>query len=254
MAVTMPTLDIIKEVSLSLGKLLEAKLALNGFSNTKVTYDDPDKKFELPTMDFRINLYLYSVKENAAFKNIEYEYNPTDDTIKYRPLSLRLYYLLTPYIEKNVAEIDEPLIIQQLLGRAMRILDEFSIIPKDFLTQIIKDHAREELKVTITDLDIDTKTKIWGATTKPMKLSVGYEVDVAQIFDSYHTSIQHAPPVIITDVENYPLDEELMIHTVMPNEGPVNSEVSIFGNGFRENVKVKIGNTDVPTTNILAHT
>src|SRR5262245_38634577 len=107
----------INEVTLSLKNLLRNEQTL-------------DKKFDVKT-DFpadetindgtlKINLYLFRIEENSFAKNRDWQ-AVSNETLHKIPLSLNLFYVLTPYAKEQE---DGHLI----LGEAMRILYDNAIL------------------------------------------------------------------------------------------------------------------------------
>jgi hypothetical protein len=139
----------------------------------------------------RINLFLYQVSENPFVKNQDLPNNRgSRGTL---PLSLNLHYLITAYGStlQNGTHIDESK-AQQLLGSAMRVLNDYPIITESLVTtrlspvgQTILDMALrgqyETIKLCLDPISIEDLTKIWTALTVPYRLSVAYSVSVVQI-------------------------------------------------------------------------
>jgi hypothetical protein len=139
----------------------------------------------------RINLFLYQVSENPFLKNQELlSDRGSRGTL---PLSLNLHYLITAYGStiQNGIYIDESK-AQQLLGSAMRVLNDYAIITESLLTtrlsplgQTILDTSLrgqyETIKLCLDPISIEDLTKIWTALTVPYRLSAAYSVSVIQI-------------------------------------------------------------------------
>lgn len=187
----------INGVSLTLRKLLLDRMELmpNNLAITISTpfveaNQTPNAGTPTPEGD-RINLFLYQVSENAFLKNQDLLSNRgSQGTL---PLSLNLHYLLTAYgsTVQNGTHIDESK-AQQLLGSAMRVLNDYAIITENLVTtrltpvgQTILDPALrgqyEKIKLCYDPISIEDLTKIWTALTVPYRLSVAYSVSVIQI-------------------------------------------------------------------------
>ncbi len=146
-------------------------------STNKVTLLPPDQVSEGSKA---INLFLYSVQENPFLKNLDWQ-TKREDTSKISPppLSLNLYYLMTAYapIEEDTGNTEA----HNLLGEAMRVFYENSIVPEDNLVEGLKD-APEQIKIMLSRLDLDELSRVWSTfTNNPLRLSVLYEISVVQI-------------------------------------------------------------------------
>jgi uncharacterized protein DUF4255 len=138
----------------------------------------------------RLNLYLFQVTENASLKNQEIPGQGNPGAYGQPPLSLDLHYLMTAYAESDTGP-DSDLTAQQVLGNAMRVLHDYSIIPPDLLklsdpTKTILDPdlvaEYERVKITLQPVSIEEISKIWTAIPHAnFRRSVLYEASVVQI-------------------------------------------------------------------------
>lgn len=120
----------------------------------------------------KINLYLYQVLENAYSKNQPWL---TDNSGKkqYPPLSLNLYYLLTPYASDAQSA-------HEVLSHAMRIFYENSILKGNALDGSLRSII-EQLSLVLCPMKLEELTRIWNALQSPYRLSVCYEVRIVLI-------------------------------------------------------------------------
>ncbi len=155
--------NIIAEVTQTLTNLL---------AGLDVTHDSPaelnggDGSFE------KINLYLYQVLEHAYTKNqppISVDAGTTQET----PLTLRLYYMLTPYAS-------DPLSAHKVLGDAMQIFYDNALVPETKMTETVR-LATDKLAIVLLAAKLDDLTRLWNALQSPYRLSVLYEVRVVPI-------------------------------------------------------------------------
>lgn len=142
---------------------------LSGFT---VTLDSPADLKSDPGTYSKLNLYLYQVLENPFTKNLP-AYAVDESTLVPPPLSLRLYYLLTPYAS-------DPLSAHKVLGDAMQIFYDNGIITEDRLTEPLR-LVTDKLSVVLLSTKLEDLTRIWNALQTPYRLSVGYEVRVVPI-------------------------------------------------------------------------
>jgi hypothetical protein len=130
-------------------------------SEDQITLSSPDES------DKKLSLFLYQVTENAYLKNEEMQSLNTKK-LKYPPLTLSLFYLVTP----NTPNRNNDHII---LGKVMQIFHDNSILRGSALHENL---VGEELKLILNPLSVDDLNKLWNviSKSKTYKLSVCYEV------------------------------------------------------------------------------
>lgn len=127
----------------------------------------------------RINLFLYQVRENPSFKNMDWQLKSGSDSVLVPPpLSLDLFYLMTAYAQNDAQTGNST--AHEILGEAMRVFFEFPAIPKTYLADGLQD-AREHIQIIQNTLDMEELARVWGTFTQPFRLSVLYKVSVVQI-------------------------------------------------------------------------
>ena len=170
---TMSASTAIGLVSESLRNLLLGEMQLSPAAD--VTILGPDEGGGNP----RINLFLYQVQENPTFKNMDWRLKPgSADVLMPPPLSLNLFYLMTPYAQ-NDAQMGNA-IAHAILGEAMRVFYENPVIPQTYLASGL-DNAEEQIKIIQNTLDMEELARVWSTFTQPFRLSVLYQVSVVQI-------------------------------------------------------------------------
>ena len=99
----------------------------------------------------RLSLFLYQVRENAYLRNQDME--QIDSThLRYPPLPLELYYMLTAYPSSGITDRTERTEEEhRILGKAIQILYDNIILT-------ISDY---ELRITLNTMSLDDMTKIW---------------------------------------------------------------------------------------------
>ena len=92
----------------------------------------------------RVSLFLYQIIENAYLKNQPME-RINGGQLKYPPLSLNLYYLLTPYAGEtsDIRGWD----IHTILGRAMQVFYDNALLEGPALSDIL-----EEIEIRLEDI------------------------------------------------------------------------------------------------------
>ena len=160
-------------VSSSLRNLLVGEMVLN--PAVPVTILAPDEAGGAQ----RVNLFLYKIEENAFLKNQDWSLKPGDSgQLVPAPLSLNLYYLMTPYATNDPQTGNAT--AHEILGEAMRVFYENSIIPQQYLETDLK-NAREEFKIVYNALDPEELSRLWSTFAQPFRLSVRYQVSTVQL-------------------------------------------------------------------------
>jgi hypothetical protein len=167
----------IGRVSESLRNLLRSEMRLT--PTVPVTILAPDEPAGGPR---RVNLFLYKVQESPTLRNQEWQPSPSDSSqLVPPPLSLRLYYLVTPYAG-NDGELGNTS-IHEILGEAMRVFHECPIVPEEYLAGDLAD-AREQIGIMPNGIDMEELSQVWSTFAEPFRLSVLYEVSVVQLDQS----------------------------------------------------------------------
>lgn len=160
-------------VSASLRNLLVGEMQLNPVLD--VTILAPDE----PGSGRRVNLFLYKLTENPFLKNQDWTVKAgSPNQLVAPPLSLSLFYLLTPYAPNDA--LNGNATAHQILGEAMRVLYENPVVPKVYLDPGLAD-AREQLQIASNALDPEELSRIWTTFSQPFRLSVLYQVSTVQL-------------------------------------------------------------------------
>lgn len=156
-----------------------------------VSFGPPDLKPETSNpRKGRINLYLYKIVENTYLKNQEIPGHGHPSDYGHPPLSLVLFYLLTPFPDSEKYEDNYDLNAHEILGDAMSAFHDYPILTDSMEaspgsgTKLLPTSLRnqfEKIKITFEPLDTEELTKIWMGLNNPYRLSVGYAVSVIQI-------------------------------------------------------------------------
>jgi len=188
----------------------------------------------------RINLFLYQVRENPTFKNMDWQLKRgSADTLIPPPLSLNLFYLMTPYAQNDQQTGNAA--AHAILGEAMRVFYENPIVPKNYLVEELQD-AREQIQIIQNTLDMEELARVWSTFTQPFRLSVLYQVSVVQI-DALPASERPLPKRVrqigVPDVRA-PFSPPV-IDTITPISGPAGTTITCHGQhlaGWRAYVRV----------------
>jgi len=100
------------------------------------------------------------------------------------PMALMLKYLITPWSGDAATD-------HRILGRSMQVLYDNAVLEGQQLQGALA-NTNETLKMTITPLSMDERTKVWYAVQRTYRLSSAYEVRVVNL----DSTRQHlSPPV-----------------------------------------------------------
>jgi hypothetical protein len=174
------------------------------------------------------------------------------------PLSLELHYLLTA----TGTDPNDDRGAHRVLGDAMLTLHDHSIIAKDDpLLDATLQNEVELIKVTMEQLDSEELSKVWTATTAPLRLSAGYKVTVVQLESILPRTIAKPvlePPDAGPRVFAVPLDRPVIasVGVMRQTDGgePVEQDVAyvrigeqlvIRGTAFYPGTRVILGDVDV---------
>lgn len=123
----------------------------------------------------KLSLWLFQINENPYLKNQNLLRTRVPNAVRpepmaYPPLSLDLCYLVTPFTGAADADLN-------LLGKTMQVFYDRSIVK----VEEPNDEVFEELRIVLTNMDLEEITRVWEALNEPYRLSVCYKVRVTSI-------------------------------------------------------------------------
>ena len=200
-----------------------------------------------------VNIFLYQVAPNSAWRNMDLPTRSGNSTLLKRPqVALDLYYLLSFFGK------EENLTPQLLLGKIVSALHSHPILERETIRKVIRgSHAKEYLassdladqieliKFVPYALDLEELSKLWSVFFQtPYSLSVAYHAAVVLIEGN---GLPHSPlPVhgrnIYLPQTSLPVIE--WVGSASGKDMPIisGSELLIIGKRLKENVtKVRIG-------------
>ena len=113
----------------------------------------------------RLSMYLYRILENPYLKN-RFSVDGTGGKQRKPPLTLDLYYLLTPML-------GTPREQQIVLGKTMQILYDRAILQGADLSNGLGTSG-EEVRLVLNPVSLEELTRVWQALEIPYRLSVCY--------------------------------------------------------------------------------
>jgi len=238
----------IATVTAALRQTLNAVVGIDvpGAEVTTMRPDEPQK------VEPHVNIYLYQVTPNAAWRNMDLPTRRTDGRLVQCPqAALNLHYLLTFYGDEDRLEP------QRLLGSAVRTLHTMPIITRQVIRETIANplfsflassnlaDEVELVKLTPTPLSTEELSKLWSVFPQtPYALSIAYQGTVVLI-ESEETP-QKALPVRERSLYVMPFRQPA-IEQVVSQEGadlPIvsGSTLTITGKQLRGEVtRVRVG-------------
>jgi hypothetical protein len=121
----------------------------------------------------RISIYLYRIVEDPYMKNRFQSVAGSGGSQRKPPLSLDLYYLVTPMLG---APRDQ----QIMLGKVMQVLYDRAILEGPDLSGALTT-GNQQLRVMINPVSLEECTRVWQALEVPYRLSVCYVARVAMV-------------------------------------------------------------------------
>lgn len=188
----------IATVTATLQDLLQSA-ASNSVPGATVTTQRPEAASNGAQNDPKVNLYMYQVMPNTAWRNQEITIRHADpnnsqdrskDKVEYRPLvPLNLHYLVSFYGAESELQP------QRLLGSVVGMLQANARLPlaavrsaienRNYLKEsdlILQLESVEHIQLTPIRLDLEEMSKVWSVFFQvPYVLSIAYEASVVLI-------------------------------------------------------------------------
>ncbi len=204
-------------VTAALRDLLDAA-ARQAVSGSAATAERPDTlKDDTP----RVNVFLYQVTPNAAWRNADLPTRRQDGTLGQRPLAaFDLHYVLSFY---GGDKQHEP---QRLLGSVVSLLHAQPVLSPEILRAAAKDTLAasdladqvERVRLAPTGFNLEELSKLWSVFFQvPYKLSVAYQASVVLI--EPEVTPQPALPVRARNLAVAPFRQP-EIEEIVPAAGP----------------------------------
>jgi hypothetical protein len=171
----------IAAVTATLRNLLQNVDQGTGLGGATVTTRPPDEARD-NTNPNQINLFLYQVLPNAAWRNMDIPQRVRSGETSTPPLALNLYYMLTAYGENN-----DDVLGHRLLGPAMRILYDHPLLGSEEIAAALGSlnselqNQVERVRITLQPLSVEEIFRLWSGFQTQYRVSVAYEVAVVLI-------------------------------------------------------------------------
>jgi hypothetical protein len=180
---------ILQDLSLHLQALLFNGLSAAGapiVARDRISLLSPPQIEALSADDgnqLRLSLYLFHVQPNGQLNNDRFI--RIGNTQYASPFYVDVAYLVTPVAPLATDNLT-------LLGGVIDVLSANGVLRTPFLRLSLQP-SRGEARLRMLQYDLENMTKLWGAFTKPYRMSVAYEVTAVPV-ESLRLP-QDGPPV-----------------------------------------------------------
>jgi len=237
-------------VTATLSSLLQNVNQGTGLNGVSITTKPPDKARDGTSN--QINLFLYQVLPNAAWRNMDIPQRVKSGETSMPPLALNLYYMMTAY-----GGNDNDVFGHLLLGHAMRILYDNAVLGPDEIKtalasppyNLVGDNSElqnqvERVRITFQPLSVEEIFRLWSGFQTQYRVSVAYEVAVVLIESKQATKTPL--PVLTRGKDDRGISSQGSLEppfTTLVTVSPPNNQTSIrLGevltiNGFHLDVK-----------------
>jgi hypothetical protein len=148
------------------------------FDDLKISSKPPDLARGTEIVN-QLNLFLYQTTLNSAWRNSDPRQVNRGGNGQ-PPLGLTLHYLITAYGIHN-----EDIASHLLLGRAMRVFHDHSLLNTDNVKDLIEgsdlSQQIEKIRIVPQPLSLEEMSKLWTIFQAPYRISAAYEVSVVLI-------------------------------------------------------------------------
>jgi hypothetical protein len=136
----------------------------------------------IDTAPARVTIFLFETVEDPSARNrprVRVPPPPAPPPLPDRiysqkpPMALLLRYMMTPWSGDRLTD-------HRLLGRTLQVLYDEAIISGTQLQGGLAG-TNQALKVTLAPITLDERARVWFAIQKPYRLSITYEVRVANL-------------------------------------------------------------------------
>ncbi len=177
----------IAAVTATLSSLLHNVNQGTGLSGVSITTKPPDKARDSNNGN-QINLFLYQILPNGAWRNMDIPQRVRSGETAIPPLALNLYYMLTSYGEGN-----DDVLGHRLLGHAMSILYDHPLLGAPEIATALGSlnselqNQVERVRITLQPLSVEEIFRLWSGFQTQYRISVAYEVAVVLIESTQQT-------------------------------------------------------------------
>lgn len=206
-----------------------------------------------------VSLYLFHATEQAAYKNKTWPGRP-NSPIKYSPLGLDLYYIVTA--RSDLADELGPYREQLLMGLALKALHDFPIIEDNTMigTDLILEPNlvgdENKLRLALRHVPVNEAVSYWTAGSQAARFSAYYEVSVVllepeepgtgngRVF-AYGVDVLAGGLPRLTGSRStirftLPTETTPREIVVMPGQGAIGDEITFLGSGLSGAIALRV--------------
>jgi len=165
--------DVIAAVSESLEARLAA--ALSPLAQPAPTAQLHDLVTPVTNDPPTVTLFLYEILEDASVRNRASTSRVVNGQLRSlkQPLGLCLHYMVTAWAGDRRTE-------QRLLGRVLQVLYDDAVLDGLALLGVLAG-TPAKLQLSLAQIDLENRARIWAAIGQTYRLSVNYEVRVVNV-------------------------------------------------------------------------
>jgi hypothetical protein len=172
----------IAAVTATLQAILGAEITADpNLNDTTVTALPLDKARGTITTN-QLNLFLYQVLPNAAWRNMDMPKTVRPGETGMSPLALDLHYLITAFGREN--DTSQPF-DHHVLGKAMSVLYDHALLGPEEIKVAFPgsglENQPDRVRITLQPLSVEDISKLWMGFATQYRVSVGYDVSVTLI-------------------------------------------------------------------------
>ncbi|MCK5057101.1 MAG: DUF4255 domain-containing protein [Candidatus Aminicenantes bacterium] len=163
---------VFEDLGETLKQLLTENLLSLG-SPVNIVFDSPADIEMQNDSPHTLSLFLFKVETNPHMNNREMQ-NINHKKLKYPPITLDLFYLLTPFANDRSQE-------HLILGKVMQTFHDQAILKGRFLKEGLEGTG-SEFRLTLFSLPFEEMFQLWQSfTEKSFRLSICYKVTPVEI-------------------------------------------------------------------------
>jgi hypothetical protein len=179
----------IAAVTATLQAILGTEIASDpDLNDTTVTALPLDKARGTITSN-QLNLFLYQVLPNGAWRNVDMPTSTRPGERGYPPLALDLHYLITAFGREN--DTSQPF-DHHILGKAMSVLYDHALLGPDEIRIAFPgsdvENQPDRVRITFQPLSLEDISKLWMGFATQYRVSIGYDVSVTLIESAQATT------------------------------------------------------------------
>jgi hypothetical protein len=148
-----------------------------GGGNMEVYARTPEEMAELDNTG--LSVWLYRIARDPDSLNMPPR-RISADTFEYRPLPLRLHYLMTPVVNRNNDDGNSPGIEQLIIGKVLQVFHDTPLVKGALLRGDLID-SDATLGIRLEPLGLEEITRVWDALESSYQLCVSYEVSMVML-------------------------------------------------------------------------